>query len=97
MTVNSACHATAAVQAQPAAATEKAAPSKTDAASAPADSVKISEEAKAAVVAAQTASQAAAQEATETPEQTAREARHGDHQAQRLIARHAAAAYAASR
>jgi len=95
MTVNSACHATAAVQAQPAAATEKAAPSKTDAASAPADSVKISEEAKAAVVAAQT--QAAAQEATETPEQTAREATHGDHQAQRLIARHAAAAYAASR
>jgi hypothetical protein len=40
---------------------------------------------------------AAAAEASETPAQTAKEANHGDHQAQRLIARQAAAAYAASR
>lgn len=36
------------------------------------------------------AAQTALQESTETPAQTAHEAQHGDHQAQRLLAREAA-------
>jgi hypothetical protein len=53
------------------------------------DTVQISEAAK--LNSLQAASQALLQEATETSAQTAQEARHGDHQAQRLVARYAAA------
>ena len=61
----------------------KPAPSKPAPAAAHADTVQLSETAQAAL--------AAMQEATETPAQTAKEAGQGDGQAQRLLAKEAAA------
>ena len=69
-------------EAQPAEANQKATHSKPQ--PAVKDSVQIS-----------SASQAAYEEATETTTQTAQEARNGDHQAQRLLAKEAAAKLAA--
>ena len=87
MTINATSNSTPVAQAEeinhgPAAA-------KAQAVSAKADTVQISDAAK--LSATQLASQALLQEAAETSAQTAQEARHGDHQAQRLVAKYAAA------
>src|SRR5271157_1116882 len=64
---------------QPAAEPQTSSKSVQTSTSAPTDTIQISN-----------AGRPAAQEATETPSQTAQEARSGDHQAQRLLAKEAA-------